>query len=258
MKKYVLIFALFLGVNAIAQKELNAYKYIVIPTRFDFQKEANEYGVNLLLKYKFQQLGFEAYLDTDDLPQVLRVNTCMYAYPVLHTEVTMFKTIISVELLNCSKKSLYHSQKGESRAKNIKTSYNEALRKSLKSFGDYKLEYVPVKDEIIANDKNELVKTELTKEKNVTSVKTLNQGEFSYKNTTYLLLKKGLMYFEVQNVKTKSIVGKIIQSSFKKDVFHVKFNNKKGFCYYGDNGNLIMEFMSLDNSVEMISLPKVN
>ena len=94
MKKYILIAVLFLGVTAFAQKELNGYKYIVIPTRFDFQKEANEHGINLLLKYKFQQLGFEAYLDTDELPEILRVNTCLYAYPVLHTKENMFKTIM--------------------------------------------------------------------------------------------------------------------------------------------------------------------
>jgi len=252
MKKYVLIVVLFLGVTAFSQKELNAYKYIVIPTRFDFQKEANEYGINLLLKYKFQQLGFEAYLDTDELPQILRTNTCLYAYPVLHTEENMFKTIISVELFNCDKKSLYHSIKGESRSKVIKTSYNEALRKSLKSFRDYRLEYVPGKDD------TNLVKNEAAKGEIVKSLNTLNQGEFSYKKTVYVLVKKGVMLFEIQNKKSKAVAGKIIKSGFKKDVFHFVFNNRKGFCYYGENGNLIMEFMSSDNSVEMISLPKLN
>ena len=73
MKKHLLLLVLFIGLTAQAQSELNAYKYIVIPSKFDFQKEANEHGLNLLLKYKFQQLGFESYLDTDDLPQELRI-----------------------------------------------------------------------------------------------------------------------------------------------------------------------------------------
>ena len=109
MKKHflLLLFVLLIGLTAVAQNELNAYKYVVIPSKYDFQKEANEYGINLLLKYKFQQLGFESYLDTDDLPQILRTNTCLYASPVLHTKSNMFKTVVSVELFDCTNKSLF-------------------------------------------------------------------------------------------------------------------------------------------------------
>ena len=39
MKKHFLLFVLFLSGTAFAQKDLNAYKYIVVPSRFDFQKE---------------------------------------------------------------------------------------------------------------------------------------------------------------------------------------------------------------------------
>jgi len=148
MKKFLLLFVMFLGLTTLAQTELNAYKYIVIPSKFDFQKETNEYGINLLLKYKFQQLGFESYLDTDDLPQVLRTNTCLYALPVVHTKNSMFKTIVSVELFDCTKKSLYKTQEGSSSSKNVKVSYNEAIRKALNSFQDYKLEYSPNQETI--------------------------------------------------------------------------------------------------------------
>ena len=162
------------------------------------------------------------------------------------------KLSCSVELFNCSKKSLYHSKKGESRAKVVKTSYNEALRKSLKSFGDYRLEYVPGKDD------TNLVKNEAVKGEIVKSLNTLNKGEFTYKNIAYVLVKKGVMLFEIQNKKSNAVAGKIIQSGFKKDVFHIEFNDRKGFCYYGENENMIMEFMSSDNSVEMISLPRID
>ena len=139
---------LFIGLVAQAQNKLNAYKYIVIPSKFNFQKETNEYGLNLLLKYKFQQLGFESYLDTDDLPQELRTNTCLYAFPVLHTKSNMFKTTVSVELFDCANKSLYRTQEGGSSSKNFKVSYNEAVRKALNSFQDYKLDYSPEQETV--------------------------------------------------------------------------------------------------------------
>jgi len=254
MKKYVLIFILLVSVTAFAQKKMNAYEYIIVPSKFDFQEEANEFGINLLLKYKFQQLGFEVYLDTDELPQRLRTNTCLYAHPVLHSKSNMFKTVISIELFDCNNKSLYKTQDGVSTSKNIKASYNEAIRKSLKSFGDYKLSYSP-------NDDLVVIKEDKTVKKigNVlASESKLNSGGFNYKGINYLLIKKGVMLFEIQNKETKSIDGKIIVSGLKKDIYHIEFNGKIGFGYYGEDESLVMEFMSSDNSVEMISLPKVN
>jgi len=260
MKKYILIFVLFIGVTALAQKELNPYKYVVIPTRFDFQKEANEHGINLLLKYKFQQLGFETYLDTDDLPSELRTNSCLYVFPVLHTKSNMFKTIVSVELLNCYNKSLFKTQEGTSTSKNIKISYNEAVRKALKSFEEYKLNYLPIDEVVVAKENNLLVNEEADEQdSNVRASRIeFNSGSFNYKEEDYLLVKKGLMLFEIQNKKTKTVVGKMIASGLKKGVYHIEFNKRIGFAYYGENENMIMEFMSSDNSVEMISLPRID
>jgi len=260
MKKYVLLFVLFIGVTALAQKELNAYKYIVIPTRFDFQKEANQYGVNLLLKYKLEQLGFETYLDTDVLPEILRTNTCLYVYPVLYTKSTMFKTTTSIELFNCYNKSLFKTQNGTSNSKNYKTSYNEAIRKSLKSFGDYKLEYSPKKKELIVKEDNQLITNDVVTKDNDLNIldNKLNKGSFNYKGEEFLFVKKGLMFFEIQNKKTSVIIGKMIASGFKKGIYHVEFNGKLGFGYYGENENMIMEFMSSDNFVEYVNLPRID
>jgi len=254
MKKYLLLVVMFLGLTVEAQKELNAYKYIVIPSQFDFQKEANEYGVNLLLKYKFQQLGFETYLDTDDLPQEVLTNTCLSVYPVLHAKSNMFKTIVSIELFDCTKKSLYITQEGSSNSKNTKVSYNESIREALNSFQGYKLEFAPVeKNNVIADSVMQSRATDKNDVKNNEDVMSVKEVIFSDEGNVYKLIKKSLMFFEIQNVKTKEIIGEMIASGFKKGVFHIKFNDEIGFCYYGENGNLIMEFLSSDNSVQMKS-----
>ncbi len=260
MKKHFLLFVLFIGVTAFAQKELNAYRYVVIPSKFDFQKEANEYGINLLLKYKFQKLGFETYLDTDVLPEILRVNTCLITYPVLHVKNNMFKTVTSIELLNCNKESLFKTQSGTSTSKNTKVSYNEAIRKSLKSFGDYKLDYSPVNEDVVVSEKEKIEENEHVKQiaDSNTPEDKLNTGNFIYKNQKYKLIKKSFMLFEIQKLNSNEIVGNMIASGIKKGIFHIKLNDKIGFCYYGENENMIMEFMSSNNSVEMISLPRID
>jgi len=260
MKKYLLLVAVFLGLTAVAQEELNAYKYIIIPSKFDFQKEVNEHGVNLLLKYKFQQLGFESYLDTDDLPQEVRTNTCLSASPVLHTKSNMFKTVVSVELFDCANKSLFKTQEGSSNSKNIKISYNEAVRKALNSFQGYKLNFTPVKGAVVVERDNQLKKSKVVKQNNEVgaSKNRLSKGSFIYNDQEYQLVKQGLMLIEIKNINTNTIIGKMIPSALKKGVHHIEFNDRIGFCYYGENENMIMEFMSSDNSVQVISIPRID
>lgn len=253
-KHFLLLFVLLIGLTAVAQSELNVYKYVVIPSKYDFQKEANEYGINLLLKYKFQQLGFESYLDTDDLPQILRTNTCLYASPVLHTKSNMFKTVVSVELFDCANKSLFKTQEGSSNSKNLKTSYNESLRKALKSFGDYRLEYTSLKDDVVVKENNQLKKNEVVAP--VDDISTSNNGldsvSFNIEDQEYKLIKKSFMLYEIQKESTKEIIGVMMAASLKKGVHHIKFYDKVGLGYYGENENLIMEFLSSDSSVELI------
>jgi len=268
MKKYILIFVLFLGVAVFAQKELNGYKYMVIPSKFDFQKEANQHGINMLLKYKFQQLGFETYLDTDDLPQELRTNTCLYVYPVLHTKSNMFKTIASVELFNCYNKSLFKTQEGESKSKNIKASYNEAVRKALKSFGDYKLVYEPVKEEVVVNN-NGVSSSEADKQLEIERLKA--EVAVLKKNKQDVMLEKEKVNTAVSIVEVESYlvahkksngfllvnsVSKkteyIIHTTKMKDVFILK--DKSGVIYrknsgwvreYVDKERTVLEFLEI-------------
>ena len=56
----------------IAQKNINNYKYIILPTSFEFSKSEDQYQLNSLLKFLFNKYGYEAYFGNDDLPQMLK------------------------------------------------------------------------------------------------------------------------------------------------------------------------------------------
>lgn len=237
MKKHLLLFVLFIGVTAQAQSELNAYKYIVIPSKFDFQKESNEYGLNLLLKYKFQQLGFETYLDTDDLPQELRINTCLYASPVLHAKSNMFKTTVSVELFDCGKKSLYRTQEGSSSSKNFKASYNEAVRKSLNSFQDYKLDYRPGQETVQLALKDDNLVADSTAEKEIEKLKeevaTLKQQNKEIKDVPSSVIYDKVVKTEIVLEEVKSylfaqpiINGYVLVDSKTNEIVYSIYNTK--------------------------------
>lgn len=141
MKKIIALLLITLSFCTTAQEKLNNYKYVLIPAKYDFQKTENENNVNLLLKYKFQQMGFETYLDTDKLPHEIKTNSCTYLKPLVITKNTVFKTILHIQVINCDNDVLFETREGSSRTKSDKISYNEAIRMALSSFGDYRLKY---------------------------------------------------------------------------------------------------------------------
>lgn len=260
MKKHVLLFALFIGVAVFAQKNLNSYQCVVVPSKFDFQKQENQYGLSDLLKYKFNDLGFETYTDSDVVPKKYVENPCLVLTPVIIKKRKLFKTIMHIEVRNCYGKVLFITKEGSSGEKINKVACNMAVRESLKSFGNYKLDYMPVDEDVVVVENEQIVKNEPVKQivDSNTPEDKLNTGNFIYKNQKYKLIKKSFMLFEIQKLSSNEIVGNMIASGIKKGIFHIKLNDKTGFCYYGENENMIVEFMSSNNSVEMISLPRID
>lgn len=226
--------------NAFAQTQMNAYKHVIVPSQFEFQKTANQHGINMLLKYKFQQLGFETYLDSEVIPKELKTNTCFYLTPKLKHKSTAFYTKISVEISNCDGKILFTTQEGKSNSKSYKISNNVALRQALESFKDYRLNYQPIhKEEVVISNKQ----APLEESNQVADTKFLYNTEFvSFVNDNELF------YAEIKNNKSSKIIGTLSQSS-KRGVFHVQLESKKGLGYYDETGSFIVEFVADNGQV---------
>lgn len=260
MRKYLLFLIILSSLNTFAQEELNNFKFVVVPSKFDFQKSENEYGINNLLKFKFQQLGFETYLDNEEIPKGLLKNTCLYFTPKLITKSNMFKTVARLDILDCSNNLLFTTKEGSSKSKNFKASYNEAIRNALKSFNNYKLEYSPKEDNIetnvfIENNQYRDVKSDLS-----SNNKSLVNSSIKYKyeNNDYFFVVKDSVLTEIQDVTSGEIVGKMIASVLKKGIFHISIYDINGLCYYGENNTIIVEYLSNDKIVKMLSLPRVD
>jgi len=48
--------------NVYAQNELNPYKYIIVPKKFDFLKKENQYRVNSYTKFLFDKEGIRYFM----------------------------------------------------------------------------------------------------------------------------------------------------------------------------------------------------
>jgi hypothetical protein len=161
IKFFTIIMALVLISNAFSQGNLNAYKYIIVPKKYDFLKENDQFKINSLSKFLFVKYGFETVMEGDDYPEDLIRNRCLGLKSNVNKDSGLFKTKLIVELKDCNDKIVYTSGVGESREKEYDKAYNFALRDAFKSFETLNYKYQPnqnmvmVEDQTTATEKNE-------------------------------------------------------------------------------------------------------
>lgn len=245
MKKGFAIVFILLGCFGFAQEALNNYKYVVVPARFDFQKEANQYQLNNLLKSKFTQLGLEAYLATDELPKEVKTNSCLYLKPIINARSNMFTTKTTIDLIDCDNVVVYTTREGVSKSKNIRASYLEAIRYSLKSFDGFQYKYVPKRE--VNNTVSVTPEVDVSKDPNIGNVlisaKKQKELNVYFYNGKKVKLEKDLTKRYVIEINSKKTIGTLYNSAFKKEVYHIKIDGKKGIAYFVENGNLVVEFL---------------
>lgn len=141
MKRYALLLLLFISFSGYAQNTINNYKYVLVPEKFSFLKEQDQYRLNTLTKFLLTEKGFEAYYDNFELPTAIANNKC----DALHAEVLekngMFTTNLTLLLKDCKGNIIFKSKQGKSREKEYKTSYNLALRDAFTSLDEVKYAY---------------------------------------------------------------------------------------------------------------------
>ncbi len=163
-KLFALSFLLFQGF-AFAQS-INDYRYVSIPSKFEWMKETDQYLMSSTLKSFFQRYGLEAYLDNESLPMDFAGSPCNKMYVGLRTNNTLFTTKLTIELKDCTNKVLFTSVEGTSREKDFKTAYTQALRQAFRSFdamhykynGKTLTEAAPAKSEVILAENFESAK----------------------------------------------------------------------------------------------------
>ncbi len=167
----VFLFGSYLGK---AQTNLNDYKYIVVPKKFeDFNKE-NQYQTSTLIKHLFSKKGFTAVWE-DKLPEDLAMNRCQALFVALRDKSSMFKTKTTIVLNDCNKQEIFATSEGNSKQKDYKLSYTEAITEAMKSFDGLQYKYngkSEINEPITVSFKNDVKKLD---EEQKTSVKPKNQ-----------------------------------------------------------------------------------
>ena len=130
-------------VNLYAQNELNPYKYILVPKKFDFSKKEDQYRVNSYTKYLFDKEGYQVLFADADYPEDLRSDPCLALTANVINVSSAFTTKIFLVLENCSREEVFRSIEGRSKIKEFDKTYIDALKKCFVSVQELNYVYEP-------------------------------------------------------------------------------------------------------------------
>ena len=235
-----------------AQKDINNYKYIIVPKAFDFSKTEDLYQLNSLTKFLFNKYGYEAFFPDDDFPEDLKNNSCLALISSVSKEKGgLLKTQLIITLKDCFGAIVMTSQVGESRLKEFNKAYNEALRGAFETFQNLNYKYVPKEAEVAIVEKTPVIlldnnvaevalATELIKNKQV----DVNQSS----DAVYYAqaINNG---FQLVNSEPKIVM--ILWTTAAENVFIVKGKSAivykvDGVWYYSENDGKLGEKQALN------------
>jgi hypothetical protein len=218
------------------EKKVNNYKYIIVSEKFNAFKERDQYQTSSLTKFLLKKNGFTVILDSEEYPLELQKDPCLGLNANIEDKSTMLKTKVFIELIDCSNKVVFTSNVGESKFKEYKKSFQEAIRNAHKSMVGIK--YLALKNEkkIDAKRHSEADTSQVTikseNENNIAVLPLENKVEKASPNkdeklTTTLYAQPVENGYQLINLKPE-VVFLILNTNIK-DVFIIK--DKNGLLY---------------------------
>lgn len=223
---YVLFLFLFFGVSQ--GQNVNKYEYVIVDSQFGFVKKVDGFETSSLTKFLFNKLGYKAYLDTDETPENLSLNAnrCKALFAKATSKSNWLTTKIVIELRDCNNKLIFASEAGESRIKDYKRSYRQAIRNAFQSVRSLNYKY----DESLATTTSEtlVVEKPITKPKKEVKKSTIITDKVSVvkeevKRVSKLNAQKNENGYQLIN--TKSEVLFVLLNTSQENKFIIKDKN---------------------------------
>ncbi|MEZ4778979.1 MAG: hypothetical protein R2786_06310 [Flavobacteriaceae bacterium] len=245
MNKVLVTFLLVLAFvcNGFSQEEkLSNYSFIVVPKKFDFQFEEDQYQLNSLLKFLFNKNGFHAYFD-EELPDVTRCEG-------LHAEVIGSPGFVwcrvTILIKDCKGNLVYTSEEGKSKLKEYSKMYTEAMRRAFESIEALSIqqrEVITLKDYKDSSD----VKVEETKilnqKEDPLHLPTAKYANYTKGGKSFLLrkTKEGFSMYEESTEANDGLdyIGKIFV--VEGVVFFEDDNENRSLAFFDAEGNFTVK-----------------
>jgi hypothetical protein len=169
---FSLLMTLGLTINLPAQNSINNYKYIILPKKFEFLSQADQYRLNTQTRYLLKKKGFDVFYNDEALPDEVATNNCTALKANIVKINSLLRTKLQLELRDCRNKVLYLSEEGVSREKQFGLAYKEALEKTFAYFDLVEYNYTPKAAEVSSNA---IPKSQNTKERIVDDAPTKSE-----------------------------------------------------------------------------------
>lgn len=263
-KFFSVFIACFIITSVFSQINVNNYKYVIVPNKFDFLKEKDQYQLNSLTHFLFNKYGFEAVMEGGSYPEDLIRNRCLALNSDAIKDSGMFKTKLTLELKDCNDQVVFISNIGQSREKEYKIAYNFALRDAFKSIEALNYKYEPHENitsqalgesesaEEIQQLKQEIQNLKKEKDAEVTVVETPKLEIPEPKLVETNVVKKNVIIGDVSNVlyAQEIEIGYQLVDSSPKVVYKIKItgiNNTflvegRTAIIYKKGDNWVMEY----------------
>ncbi|OAB79618.1 hypothetical protein [Cochleicola gelatinilyticus] len=129
MKNSIVILVLLISLTGYSQKSINDYSFVVVPENFEFLGENDKYELNSMTNFLLKKYGFNSYME-NELPNVKR---CDGVYADVLKKNHMLRTKLTLVIKDCNGNLLFQAEEGNSKEKDFRKSYQDALRKTFRS-----------------------------------------------------------------------------------------------------------------------------
>jgi len=246
-KSFLFLAIITLGFYGIAQKNINNYKYVVVPLQYDFLKGKNVYRLNTFTKYLFKQNGFDVYFTEEELPQDLFEDRCLAMYAdVKEVRGGFRKKKIEIILEDCYGNLIMKSDVGDSTKNNHQDAHHEALREAFTTIKMMDYMYNPEEANDLINEQSgetvSLVSEEKTQsnQNKVVEERNINESNLAIQKGEVLNVIKTAKGFQVLDSASNSVMMLLFTDA--KDVYIVKdknaivFKKAEEWIYFENNG----------------------
>ncbi len=255
MKKSILITLLMFGSASFVFGQLNDYKYIVIPKKFETFKQENQFRTSTLMKYLFTNEGFNAVYE-GAFPEDLQADPCLGLTADLVDASSLLTIKASISLKDCYGVVVFETQQGKTKTKDYEQAYREAISEAFGSLRGLNYSYDPKKEEkteapITVSFKDDV--KSLEEESAADTVTTSKPGITpSTKDQTVVIVPitgsedKNVLYAQpiengFQLVDTTPKVVYVLKSTSAPEVFLVTKEGKNGVVFK-EGGKWYIEF----------------
>ncbi|EDP97992.1 hypothetical protein U8527_18535 [Kordia algicida OT-1] len=258
MKRFLASVVFLLITFSCFSQDLNSYKYVVVPYKFDFLKKHDKYRVNTLIRHLFKQEGFVVLYDNEKFPEELADDRCLGLYTDINNKSTIFTTKMAIVLRDCSNQIVMETNFGRSKIKAYEKGYNQALRSAFEEIKAKNYTYIPKVKEVPAT----AVKTvEQTQEKAVENVKvTVTKEQTPIKKkvvqtkTTTVTTETSKLVLYAQPIENGyqlvDSTPKVVMILLKTGVPNVYLVKGQDATVYKENGNWILSKATADGNAK--------